>query len=122
MDIDRLVGVFERRVPLRPEALAAAETRLWIGVTDCRTGEVALVRATPGNIFSLLRATMALPVAYGKIVPVEGAVITIGLLVLQVRKITFTSEDQYLFYAHVVDLISALISARWASALRRESR
>lgn len=72
MDIDRLVRVFERVVPLAAERLATARARLWIGVTDCRTGEGALVRATPDNVFSLLRATMALPVAYGKIVDVAG--------------------------------------------------
>lgn len=72
MDIDRLVGVFERVVPLAAHRLASARARLWIGVTDCRTGRGALVRATPENVFSLLRATMALPVAYGKIVDVGG--------------------------------------------------
>ncbi len=72
MDIDRLVNVFERVVPLAAERLATVRTRLWIGVTECRTGRGALVRATPSNLFSLLRATMALPVAYGRIVDVEG--------------------------------------------------
>lgn len=72
MDIDRLVGVFERVVPLAAERLATARARLWIGVTDCRTGQGALVRATPENVFELLRATMALPVAYGKVVDVGG--------------------------------------------------
>jgi predicted patatin/cPLA2 family phospholipase len=72
MDIDRLVGVFERVVPLAADRLGSARTRLWIGVTDCRNGEGALVRATPSNVFSLLRATMALPVAYGKVVRVGG--------------------------------------------------
>ncbi|MFO0619400.1 MAG: patatin family protein [Polyangiaceae bacterium] len=72
MDIDRLVGVFERVVPLAAERLRSARARLWIGVTDCRTGEGRLVRATPSNLFALLRATMALPVAYGKVVRVGG--------------------------------------------------
>ncbi len=72
MDIDRLVGVFERVVPLDASRLAASPTRLWVGVTDCRTGEGRRIVATPRNVFELLRATMALPVANGRVVAVDG--------------------------------------------------
>jgi predicted patatin/cPLA2 family phospholipase len=72
MDIERLVGVFERVVPLDARRLASAPSRLWIGVTDCRTGRARAVIATPHNVFDLLRATMALPVANGRIVDVAG--------------------------------------------------
>ena len=72
LDVDGLVRVFERRVPLDRSRLGAAATRCWILVTNCRTGDAELVRATEGNALELLRATMALPVAYGKVVDVDG--------------------------------------------------
>ncbi|MFT3764707.1 MAG: patatin family protein [Minicystis sp.] len=72
LDVDGLVRVFERRVPLDRRRLAAAATRCWVLVTNCTTGEAELVRATEGNALELLRATMALPVAYGKVVDVDG--------------------------------------------------
>jgi predicted patatin/cPLA2 family phospholipase len=72
MDIDRLVGVFERIVPLDAQQLARSQSRLWVGVTDCRTGEARRIIATPRNIFELLRATMALPVANGRVIDVDG--------------------------------------------------
>jgi predicted patatin/cPLA2 family phospholipase len=72
MDIDRLVGVFERVVPLDAQRLARSQSRLWVGVTDCRTGEARRIVATPRNIFELLRATMALPVANGRVIDVDG--------------------------------------------------
>lgn len=73
MDLDRLVGVFQRVVPLDPAAFATSATRVWIGVTDCATGRSRYVRAGAENVFELLRATMALPVAYGRTVLVDGA-------------------------------------------------
>lgn len=72
MDIDRLVGVFERTVPLDAARLGAAGSRLWVVVTNCHTGQAEYVRATPENTLGLLKATMAIPVAYGRVVPVGG--------------------------------------------------
>jgi predicted patatin/cPLA2 family phospholipase len=72
MDIDRLIGVFQRVVPLDAQQLGRSPTRLWVGVTDCRTGEGCRVLATPSNVFELLRATMALPVANGRVIEVDG--------------------------------------------------
>jgi predicted patatin/cPLA2 family phospholipase len=72
MDIDRLVRVFERVVPLDAQQLARSPSRLWVGVTDCRTGEGRRIVATPRNVFELLRATMALPIANGRVVEVDG--------------------------------------------------
>lgn len=72
LDVDRLVGVFAEKVPMNIGALARTNARLWIAVTDCRSGELALVRANPGNVFPLLRATMALPIANGEVVDVDG--------------------------------------------------
>ncbi len=72
MDIDRLVGVFQRVVPLAASRLADAPGRLWVGITDARTGEARAVVATPRNVFELLRATMALPVANGRVIDLDG--------------------------------------------------
>ena len=72
LDVDRLVGVFERVVPLDARRLASSPTKVWVAVTDCRTGEGKPIVATPHNVFDLLRATMALPVANGRVVTVDG--------------------------------------------------
>ncbi|UQA57792.1 patatin-like phospholipase family protein [Polyangium aurulentum] len=72
MDIDRLVGVFERTVPLEASRLHEARQRLWIVVTNCHTGRAEYVQATPANTLGLLKATMAIPIAYGRVVPVDG--------------------------------------------------
>jgi len=70
MDIDRLVDVFDRGVPLDVGRLQAA--RCHVVVTNCETGRAEYVRATPSNALALLKATMAIPVAYGKVVHVDG--------------------------------------------------
>ncbi|APR86688.1 hypothetical protein A7982_12037 [Minicystis rosea] len=72
LDVDGLVHVFDRHVPLDRRKLAAAAMRCWVLVTNCTTGDAELVRATESNALELLRATMALPVAYGKVVKVDG--------------------------------------------------
>jgi predicted patatin/cPLA2 family phospholipase len=41
-------------------------------VTNCNTGAADHVAATERNLFQLLKATMALPVVYGRVVNVEG--------------------------------------------------
>lgn len=70
MKIDELVAVFRERVRLDPRALAEAPTQLHIAVTEVDSGRGELVRATADNIYELLAAAMAIPVAYGKVVPV----------------------------------------------------
>jgi predicted patatin/cPLA2 family phospholipase len=72
LDVDGLVRVFDRQVPLDRARLHASATRCWVLVTHCETGRAELVRATESNALELLRATMAMPVAYGKVVDVEG--------------------------------------------------
>ncbi|EYF02496.1 patatin-like phospholipase family protein [Chondromyces apiculatus] len=72
MDIERLVGVFARVVPLDAGRLRDAHAALWIVVTNCHTGRAEYVRATPENTLGLLQATMAIPIAYGRVVPVGG--------------------------------------------------
>lgn len=73
LDVDRLVGVFQRIVPLHPAALAPerARVRLHVGITDCGSGLPRYLSPTPNNVFELLRATMALPIAYGKVVKLD---------------------------------------------------
>lgn len=72
MDIDGLIDIFKRVVPLDLAAFARSTTRLWVSVTERATGEPHYLAATPSNIFELLRATMALPLAYGKAVRIGG--------------------------------------------------
>jgi predicted patatin/cPLA2 family phospholipase len=72
MDIDKLVGVFERTVPLDASRLEKATQRLWIVVTNCHTGRAEYVRATQANTLGLLKATMAIPIAYGRVIPIDG--------------------------------------------------
>jgi predicted patatin/cPLA2 family phospholipase len=52
--------------------LASSATQLRVAVTNCNTGHADHVAATEHNVFPLLRATMALPVVYGRVVDVEG--------------------------------------------------
>ena len=72
MAIDRLVEGFRHTVVLHAERAAASPTRAWVAVTNCHSGEIEYVRMTATNVFSLLKATMAIPLAYGKVVDVEG--------------------------------------------------
>lgn len=72
MAIDRLVDVFEHTVVLDAAKAANSKTRLWVAVTHCPSGEIEYVRVTATNVFALLKATMAIPIAYGKVVDVEG--------------------------------------------------
>lgn len=72
MAIERLVDVFRHTVVLDAEKAASAEMRLWVAVTNCHSGDIEYVRATRSNVFSLLHATMAIPLAYGRVVDVEG--------------------------------------------------
>ncbi len=79
MKIDDLVAVFRDEIPLDATRLRASATQLHICVTNVESGAGELVRATPDNVFSLLQAAMAIPVAYGRVVPVgEGRYIDGG--------------------------------------------
>ena len=72
MDVDKLVDSFRSPKPLLVERFADSHTRVFISVTNCRTGEPEYVGMGPDNAFSLLTATMALPVAYGRVVRLCG--------------------------------------------------
>lgn len=71
MKIDDLVAVFRREVELDATRLDVGGPALHIALTDVESGANRVVRATPDNIFALLTAAMAIPIAYGKVVPVE---------------------------------------------------
>jgi predicted patatin/cPLA2 family phospholipase len=71
MDLDRLVGVFEKWVPLNTERLTSSRT-LFVTVTNCTNGCAEYIPIEPDNAFALLKASMALPVAYGPSVLVRG--------------------------------------------------
>jgi predicted patatin/cPLA2 family phospholipase len=72
MDIEGLVEVFQGELSLDAAALARSATALYVAVTNCHTGTADHVRATQSNLFQLLKATMALPLVYGRVVDVEG--------------------------------------------------
>lgn len=72
LDVQRLVGVFQRHVPMNVAQLDTSHARLFIAVTDCRDGSLTLTRANAQNVFPLLRATMALPIANGEVIDVDG--------------------------------------------------
>jgi predicted patatin/cPLA2 family phospholipase len=71
MKIDELVAVIRNEIPLDAAKLHGSDTSLHIAVTDVHSGHGRVLRATPDNVFSLLRAAMAIPFAYGKIVDVD---------------------------------------------------
>jgi predicted patatin/cPLA2 family phospholipase len=72
MDIRGLVNVFKNEIVLDAERVARSRTALSVAVTNCVTGRAEYLRATAENLFSLLEATMALPVVYGRVVPIGG--------------------------------------------------
>jgi predicted patatin/cPLA2 family phospholipase len=71
MKIDELVAVIRNQIKLEAARLDEDSPGLHIAVTEVRSGENHVLRATPDNVFALLTAAMAIPVAYGKVVPVE---------------------------------------------------
>ena len=71
MKIEQLVDVFRDEIRLDASALAASKTRLDVALTDVDSGAAKLVTATPANVFDLLTAAMAIPIAYGETVSVE---------------------------------------------------
>jgi predicted patatin/cPLA2 family phospholipase len=72
MDIDGLVEMFRGELALDAERVAQSTTSLRIAVTNCVTGAADHVAATRTNVYELLKATMALPVVYGRVVSVDG--------------------------------------------------
>lgn len=72
MDIDRLVAEFQGPHALDLGAIARARTKVFIAVTNCRTGGADYLKLTPDNALQVLRATMALPLAYGQVVTIHG--------------------------------------------------
>jgi predicted patatin/cPLA2 family phospholipase len=72
MDIDKLVASFRAPLPLDVAEFGRSKTKVFIAVTHCRTASADYLRLTPDNAFEVLRATMALPLAYGRIVKIHG--------------------------------------------------
>jgi predicted patatin/cPLA2 family phospholipase len=71
MKIDELVAVFRSKIQLDAARLTVDGPGVHIAVTEVESGANHVLRATPDNVFALLTAAMAIPVAYGKVVPVE---------------------------------------------------
>ncbi len=72
MDIEGLVEIFQGELALDVQRLARSGVALRVAVTNCTTGAADHVPATEHNLFQLLKATMALPVVYGRVVRVDG--------------------------------------------------
>ena len=72
MDIEGLVDVFRGDLSLDADGVERSPTALRVAVTNCITGAADHVAATSSNVYELLKATMALPVVYGRVVPVDG--------------------------------------------------
>lgn len=72
MDIEGLVDVFRGDLSLDADGVERSSTALRVAVTNCITGAADHVAATSSNVYELLKATMALPVVYGRVVPVDG--------------------------------------------------
>lgn len=72
MDIEGLVEVFRGELSLDAARVELSTTALRVAVTNCLTGSADHVVATRANVYELLKASMALPVVYGRVVPVEG--------------------------------------------------
>jgi predicted patatin/cPLA2 family phospholipase len=72
MDIDKLVSHFRAPGGLDPVRLAESNIRVHVSLTSAQTGEAHHVQLTRENVFEVLTATMALPIAYGRTVDVDG--------------------------------------------------
>jgi predicted patatin/cPLA2 family phospholipase len=72
MDIEGLIDVFRGELSLDAARVELSTTALCVAVTNCNTGAADHVTATRANVYELLKATMALPVVYGRVVPVDG--------------------------------------------------
>lgn len=75
MKIDELVEVFRGDILLHGERFAAdaGSPELHVSVTNVETGGNEVLRANPSNVHALLTAAMAVPIAYGRAVPVTHA-------------------------------------------------
>jgi predicted patatin/cPLA2 family phospholipase len=72
MDIDKLVACFRSQPALDVARLDHLAQRVFITVTHCETGRAQHVRMTTHNAYDLLTAGMALPLAYGRTVRIDG--------------------------------------------------
>lgn len=72
MDIDKLVDCFRGRLALDVNRFGLSSTKVFIAVTNCRTASADYLRLTPDNALEVLQATMALPLAYGRVVTIHG--------------------------------------------------
>jgi predicted patatin/cPLA2 family phospholipase len=72
MDIDKLVDCFRSPPALDVARFDDPSQDIFITVTDCETAHARHIRMTKANAFDLLTAGMALPLAYGRTVELEG--------------------------------------------------
>lgn len=67
--IDRVMIAESRFDPI---AATSGDPVLYVAATDVQTGEGVLVRPNAGNVVEWLRASLALPVGYNRVVEIEG--------------------------------------------------
>lgn len=72
MDIDKLVDCFRSEPALDIRQFDAPGPSVFITVTHCQSARARHVKMTTNNAYDLLTAGMALPLAYGRTVRVEG--------------------------------------------------
>jgi predicted patatin/cPLA2 family phospholipase len=72
LDLDYLIRTFRERVPLDWGRLAAAQSQLWVVLTDCRLGEAVYHRVRGAEVFDVLCAATALPFATRGYARVDG--------------------------------------------------
>jgi predicted patatin/cPLA2 family phospholipase len=72
MDIDKLVDCFRSQPALDIEQFDRPGPDVFITVTHCESARARHVKMTKSNAFDLLTAGMALPLAYGRTVRVDG--------------------------------------------------
>jgi predicted acylesterase/phospholipase RssA len=69
---DMLDKVMVGRSLFDPIAATRGDPELYVAVTDVQTGEGALVKPGPDNVIEWLRASLALPVGYNRVVSIGG--------------------------------------------------
>jgi predicted patatin/cPLA2 family phospholipase len=72
MDIDKLVDCFRAPPALDVRRFDDPSQHVFITVTHCATARAMHLRLTAANAFDLLTAGMALPLAYGRTVQLDG--------------------------------------------------
>ncbi|MGE5417847.1 MAG: patatin-like phospholipase family protein [Acidobacteriota bacterium] len=72
LDLDWLLKISNREMPLDLDRLLDPRNEYYIGVTDARHGQVNHIMPNQNNLMDLLKASMAIPLLYRKFVDING--------------------------------------------------